>query len=255
MERQTYCAPRHARRQHCTIHSRIVTAFWQKHVSKRGGTMAFSATAAKAIPAGAAVFLLLIGPGARAQQPSQDQIAAIRASCRSDFMANCSGVTPGGKDALECLKRNLANLSGSCKTAVSAITPAPAPPATAGVAPPAPSPSAAVTPPASSSVKPAAAAKPTPHPTAKLAPAPPAAAAGPATATAAPPPSGAPETPHVIVLPPREALRIVRICAADQQALCAGVPPGGGRIIACLMRNRAALSPLCKNALAMAQSR
>ena len=75
--------------------------------------MAFTATATKAIPAAAAVLLLLIGPGARAQQPSQDQIAAIRASCRSDFMANCSGVTPGGKDALECLKRNLAKLSGS----------------------------------------------------------------------------------------------------------------------------------------------
>ena len=218
--------------------------------------MAFTATATKAIPASVAVLLLLIGPGARAQQPSQDQIAAIRASCRSDFMANCSGVTPGGKDALECLKRNLAKLSGSCKTAVSAITPAPAPPATAGVAPPAPSPSAAVTPPASSSVKPAAAPKPTPHTTAKLAPsAPPAVAPGPSTATGAPPPTGAPEGPNVMVLPPREALRVVRICAADQQALCAGVPPGGGRIIACLMRNQPALSPLCKNALAMAQSR
>ncbi|MGA7957952.1 MAG: hypothetical protein WCA26_12950, partial [Xanthobacteraceae bacterium] len=163
MERQTFARPEIARMQHCTIHNRIVTAFWQKHVSK-GGSMAFTATATKAIPAAAAVLLLLIGPGARAQQPSQDQIAAIRASCRSDFMANCSGVTPGGKDALECLKRNLAKLSGSCKTAVSAITPAPAPPATAGVAPPAPSPSAAVSPPASLSVKPAAAPKPTPHP-------------------------------------------------------------------------------------------
>ena len=222
--------------------------------------MAFTATATRAMPAGAAVLLLLIGPGARAQQPSQDQIAAIRASCRSDFMANCSGVTPGGKDALECLKRNLANLSGSCKTAVSAITPAPEP-AAALPAAPAPSPSAAVpsSSPPPSRAKPAAAAKPTPHPTAKLAPsappAPPAATAGPATATAAPPPSGAPETPNVMVLPPRQALRIVRICAADQQALCAGVPPGGGRIIACLMRNQAALSPLCKNALAMAQAR
>ena len=219
--------------------------------------MAFTATATKAIPASVALLLLLIGPGARAQQPSQDQIAAIRASCRSDFMANCSGVTPGGKDALECLKRNLAKLSGSCKTAVSAITPAPAAPATATVTPaPAPSPSAAVTPPASSSVKPAAAPKPTPHTTAKLAPsAPPAAAAAPGTAAAVPAPAAAPEGPNVMVLPPREALRIVRICAADQQALCAGVPPGGGRIIACLMRNQAALSPLCKNALAMAQSR
>jgi hypothetical protein len=220
--------------------------------------MAFTPTAIKAIPAGAVVLLLLIGPGARAQQPSQDQIAAIRASCRADFMANCAGVTPGGKDALECLKRNLAKLSRSCKTAVSAITPAPAAPATATAAPaPAPSPSAAVTAPASSSVKPAAAPKPTPHPTARLAPsAPPAAAAAPGTAAAVPAaPAAAPAGPNVMVLPPREALRIVRICAADQQALCTGVPPGGGRIIACLMRNQAALSPLCKNALAMAQSR
>jgi hypothetical protein len=196
--------------------------------------------------------LLLSASGAQAQQPSQDRIEAIRASCRSDFMANCSGVTPGSKDALECLKRNLAKLSGSCKTAVSAITPAPAPPATAA-APAAPAPSAAVTPP-TSSAKPTAAPKPTPHPTAKLAPSAPPPAA-PATATAAPPSAAAPEAPNVMVLPPREALRIVRICAADQQALCAGVPPGGGRIIACLMRNQAALSPLCKNALAMAQSR
>jgi hypothetical protein len=211
-----------------------------------------TAIAAKAIPALATILLLLSAPGARAQQPSQDQIAAIRASCRSDFMANCSGVTPGGKDALECLKRNLANLSGSCKTAVSAITPAPAPPATAA-APAAPAPSAAVTPPPSS-VKPTTASKPTPHPAAKLPPSAPPPAA-PATATAAPPSAAAPEAPNVMVLPPREALRIVRICAADQQALCAGVPPGGGRIIACLMRNQTALSPPCKNALAMAQSR
>ena len=73
------------------------------------------------------VLLLVLTAGtAFAQQPSQDQINAVRQSCRSDFMANCSGVTPGSKDALECLKQNLAKLSGSCKTAVSAIVPPPA---------------------------------------------------------------------------------------------------------------------------------
>jgi hypothetical protein len=56
-----------------------------------------------------------------------------------------------------------------------------------------------------------------------------------------------------VVLPPRIALAIVRICAADQRAVCPDVPPGGGRIIACLMRNAAALSPRCKDALAQAQ--
>src|SRR6516164_214560 len=38
-----------------------------------------------------------------AQQPTPEQISAIRASCRSDFMAQCAGVKPGGKEALECL--------------------------------------------------------------------------------------------------------------------------------------------------------
>jgi hypothetical protein len=42
---------------------------------------------------------------ASAQQPTSEQISAIRASCRSDFMAQCTGVKPGTKDALECLKR------------------------------------------------------------------------------------------------------------------------------------------------------
>ena len=38
-------------------------------------------------------------------------------------MAKCSGVTPGGKDALVCLQKNVAGLSPACKTAVSATIP------------------------------------------------------------------------------------------------------------------------------------
>jgi hypothetical protein len=224
--------------------------------------MTFTATAAKALPAAAALFLLLAGSNVRAQQPSQDQIAAVRASCRSDFMANCSGVQPGGKDALDCLKRNLGRLSGSCQTAVSALTPpSPATSPTPAAAPVATAPPPAASPPRTPATAsparaaaPPAAAKPQTHAVAKLTPPPPAPTV-PVEATVSPPPPAAPQTPNVMVLPPREALRIVRICAVDQQALCAGVPPGGGRIIACLMRNQAALSPPCKNALAMAQSR
>src|SRR5580693_5963357 len=68
---------------------------------------------------------------ALAQQPTQAQRDAIRASCRSDFMANCSSVTPGGKEALECLLRNDAKLSPSCQAAVNAAEPKPAEPAAA----------------------------------------------------------------------------------------------------------------------------
>src|SRR5215467_13414602 len=72
----------------------------------------------------AAACIVCIVTEAVAQEPSQAQRDAIRASCRSDFIANCSGVQPGGKDAFECLKRNEAKLSASCKTAVNAIVPA-----------------------------------------------------------------------------------------------------------------------------------
>jgi hypothetical protein len=62
----------------------------------------------------------LIHP-AVAQQPTQAQRDAIRASCRSDFMSNCAGVQPGGKEAFECLLRNEPKLSSACQEAVSAV--------------------------------------------------------------------------------------------------------------------------------------
>ena len=37
-------------------------------------------------------------------------------------------------------------------------------------------------------------------------------------------------------------------CAADAQKLCAGVPPGGGRIVACLKEHKDSLSDQCKQA-------
>jgi hypothetical protein len=46
-------------------------------------------------------------------------------------------------------------------------------------------------------------------------------------------------------------------CASDVQNLCSGVPPGGGRIIACLKQHQAQVSDRCKQAVtkAMQQSR
>jgi hypothetical protein len=41
-------------------------------------------------------------------------------------------------------------------------------------------------------------------------------------------------------------------CAADAQSLCAGVQPGGGRILACLKQHKDALSDQCKQATAPA---
>jgi hypothetical protein len=38
-------------------------------------------------------------------------------------------------------------------------------------------------------------------------------------------------------------------CGTDVRALCAGVPPGGGRIVECLASQAASLSPACHDVL------
>jgi hypothetical protein len=109
-------------------------------------------------------------------------------------MANCSGVQPGGAEALQCLKSHTASLSSACQGAVAAI---------GGGAPAASTPMPAVAP---------------------LGPIPP--------------------------MLPREGLRILAMCRAEQESLCSGVPVGGGRILTCLADHAQQLSPECYQALA-----
>jgi hypothetical protein len=50
---------------------------------------------------------------------------------------------------------------------------------------------------------------------------------------------------------PREELFVLRsACGGDVRGLCAGIPPGGGRIMQCLATQAASLSPACKDVLA-----
>ena len=159
-----------------------------------------------------ALALMLVRP-ALAQQPSPEQISAIRSSCRADYQAHCASVQPGGREALECLKRNIAALSPPCQKAVGSVGGAPAQGSSA--AEPA-APSAA-----------AAAAAPTP-----------AASAAMGAMPARPP------------MPPLMRLSMLRhACAMDYRANCAGVPLGGGRAIDCLAANQSRLSPRCQRAL------
>jgi hypothetical protein len=100
-----------------------------------------------------ALALALLGAGqAAAQQPSPDQIAAIKSSCRSDFMSKCWGVPRGGTEAFQCLKKNLASLSATCQQAVNAAIASATPPSP-------PSSTTGGTPAAPTSPPPAAAAK------------------------------------------------------------------------------------------------
>ncbi|MBY2967867.1 hypothetical protein [Rhizobium leguminosarum] len=90
--------------------------------------------------------VVLFAGVASAQAPTEEQRNAIRAECRSDFIAQCSGVTPGGIEALTCLQQHNATLSAGCRKAVSAVSkpkstsaePVPAAPATTGATAPAP---------------------------------------------------------------------------------------------------------------------
>jgi hypothetical protein len=54
--------------------------------------------------------------------------------------------------------------------------------------------------------------------------------------------------------PSKEALAAVRsACEADAKKLCAGVQPGGGRIIQCLAQHKDEVSDACKQAVIKAK--
>jgi hypothetical protein len=143
-------------------------------------------------------------------KPSSAQISAMRANCRSDYPKVCSGVPTGGTAALQCLEKNKAKLSAACEKAVAAATGGGAAPAASG-------------------------------------------AGAPVTANASPDAAPAAAPPPALMLRPmrpREILFVMRsACGADVQSLCAGVPPGGGRIIECLASQSASLSPACREVL------
>ena len=201
----------------------------------------------------ATLALTTLSTGAFAQISAEQQ-NAIRGNCRSDFMLKCSGVPRGGREALECLQKNVASLSPACKTAVSATMPAPAaPPPPAAAAPPLPPPAAAPpTPPtAAAPPPPAAAPKQTATPPQPKAVAP--KAEKKKVEAPPPPPAGIAPAPipldKIEALPLSKRLAITRHCRADLDAVCSSVRRGGGRIIACLDAHRPALSQPCRTAL------
>ncbi len=213
-----------------------------------------------------ATAFMLIPAAVQAQAPTKAQQDAIRSNCRSDYMKNCSSVTPGGREALECLMQHKANVSGGCQGALNAVA-APAPAPAAAKPEPKPEPKAESAPP-----PPAAAAAPSAHeapkapPPSAVRPAPKAAAA-PARPAAPPPASAAAPAPGLAAAPPPaaaapdaaprpmrlgEAIVIRRYCFNDFKVLCKGVQIGQGRAVKCLADNQPSLSPGCKQAMANA---
>lgn len=149
-------------------------------------------------------------------QPTEAQKEAVKSACRSDYMAHCSSVTPGGEEALQCLAKNMSSLSGSCQSAVKAIEASAAPKSE----------------PAKSEAAPAAApkteaAKPAAEPKGESKPA---AATGKPTSA--------------------QTAAIKSACRGDYPKVCAGVPPGGAPALECLEKNKAKVSAACGKALA-----
>src|SRR6266508_13484 len=65
--------------------------------------------------------ILATAAPAFAQAPSQAQRDAIKSQCRSDYIAHCSSVPPGGEASLQCLQKNMSSLSSNCQSAVRAV--------------------------------------------------------------------------------------------------------------------------------------
>jgi cysteine rich repeat protein len=159
----------------------------------------------------------IFATAAFAQAPSQAQRDAIKAQCRSDYMAHCSSVPPGGEASLQCLQKNMSSLSSSCQSAVRAVEAPAAPAAT----------------------------------TAKPAEAAPAKSAAPAAATTAAPKSAEPKA--AATQPTSTQISAIRTaCRSDYPKVCAGVPTGGAPALQCLEKNKAKLSAACGNAVAAA---
>jgi hypothetical protein len=204
----------------------------------------------------------VVAAPALAQAPTDAQREAVKANCRSDYMAHCSSVPPGGEASLQCLAKNMSSLSGACQAAVRAVEAAVEPPKPAATtAAPAAEPAKSDEP--AKPAAPAASAKPAATPATAAKPAASGTAAkgttakqpasAPATTTAAAP-AGAAATPAPLVLRPmrpREELFVTRsACRADIGTLCQGVAPGGGRIMQCLSTRSTSLSQACRDVLA-----
>jgi len=170
-----------------------------------------------------------IATPAFAQAPTEAQRDAIKSDCRSDYIAHCSSIPPGGAASLECLQKNMASLSASCAAAVHAVEP----PAAATAAPPSAPPATTAKPdteskPAAATAEPAKPAAATPAP----------AAAPKAASTAAKQPTSA------------QIAAVKSNCRADYPKVCASVPPGGAAALECLDKNKAKLSAACGKAVA-----
>jgi hypothetical protein len=169
-----------------------------------------------------------IATSAFAQAPTEAQREAIKSECRSDYIAHCSSIPPGGAASLECLQKNMASLSAGCAGAVRAVE---APTETKAE----PREEIKADPKEATKVEPKEEPKPAP-----------------ATTTAKPAAGPAPKAASAPAKQPTGAqISAIRsACRSDYPKVCAGVPTGGAPALQCLEKNEARLSASCRKAVA-----
>jgi len=170
-----------------------------------------------------------IATSALAQAPTEVQREAIKSECRSDYIAHCSSIPPGGAASLECLQKNMASLSAGCAGAVRAVE---APAETKAE----PRGETKAEPKEETKVEPKEEPKPAPATTTARP------AAGPAPKAASAPAKQRPTSAQI------SAIRSA--CRSDYPKVCAGVPTGGAPALQCLEKNEARLSASCRKAVA-----
>ena len=180
-------------------------------------------TRAATLGAAMTAALLITAAPAFSQAPSEAQREAIKSQCRSDYMAHCSSIPPGGEASLQCLQKNMSSLAPGCQSAVKAVEAPAAPKAES-----APAEKKTETAPAAEAAKPAAEPKTS------------------APAAAAPKAAAAKQPTSAQISTIRSA------CRSDYPKVCAGVPTGGAPALQCLEKNKAKLSAGCEKAVAAA---
>jgi hypothetical protein len=178
-------------------------------------------TLTRAATLGAVITAAIFASAAPAfsQAPTQAQRDAIKSECRSDYVAHCSSIPPGGEASLQCLQKNMSSLAPGCQSAVKAVE-APA------------------------------------APKAESAPAEKKTETAPAAETAAPktstPAAAAPKAAAAKQPTSAQISAIRSACRSDYPKVCAGVPTGGAPALQCLEKNKAKLSAGCEKAVAAA---
>jgi len=171
-----------------------------------------------------------IATSAFAQAPTEAQREAIKSECRSDYIAHCSSIPPGGAASLECLQKNMASLSAGCAGAVRAVEA-----------------------PTETKAEPKEGTKAEPKEETKAAPKEePKPESAPATTAAKPAAGPAPKVASAPAKQPTGAqISAIRsACRSDYPKVCAGVPTGGAPALQCLEKNEARLSASCRKAVA-----